>query len=75
MTEAILLGHALSLCKVINTQDYQLVKVVDKKYTRPSVITSLDNNSVSRNEFGCICNKVRAFSVIRTTLDYGIFDY
>lgn len=31
---------ALSLCKVINTQDYQLVKVVDKKYTRPSVITS-----------------------------------
>lgn len=31
----------LSLCKVINTQDYQLVKVVDKKYMRPSVIIAI----------------------------------
>lgn len=65
----------LSLCKVINTQDYQLVKVVDKKYMRPSVIIARTitlwgemNSAVSAIKSGFLMS-------IGSTLNYGIFDY
>lgn len=61
--------------KVINTQDYQLVKVVDKKYMRPSVIIARTitlwgemNSAVSAIKSGFLMS-------IGSTLNYGIFDY